>query len=208
MPPVSYTAAQFARRGQPFCRDWTMTHSWYVIMGGFVFETHDPNEPEFIPGSPTLVLTETRALLLSQKCRLSLPQIKAEAILDCSKADTVAKTLVCIQAAYLIVQCACRLAAKLSISPLEVNTLGHVLCALLMYSFWFSKPKDIRVTTPIREPWSRPACALLWMCTTLSNLPETGEPEFESLGYYPNLTTNYPLCDPGSTGWRRHVPPL
>jgi hypothetical protein len=182
-----------------------MEHSWYAIMGGSVFETHDPDKPEFIPGSPTLVLTSLGVVNLSREGRLVLPEINAKQIKNYSKADTLAKGLVIVQAGYLGIQCIARLADKLPISPLEINNVGHVLCALMMYYFWFSKLKGVRVTTPIREVWALPACAFLYMCSRLSCLPKTGGPEFKNLSYYPNLETDYTLYDPNATGWKREA---
>ena len=76
--------------------------------------------------------------------RISLPT--KEIITERSKSDLLAKTLVCLQAGYIIVQCISRLASGLPLTFLEINTSGHVLCALVMYSFWFRKPVELSLS--------------------------------------------------------------
>jgi hypothetical protein len=68
-------------------------------------------------------------------------------ITDKSKADPIDKSLVCVQAGWLIVQRIARLAAGLPIILLELATLAHCLCALVMYALWWHKPLDI--TEPV-----------------------------------------------------------
>ena len=47
--------------------------------------------------------------------------------MDKSKANTLAKALVIIQASWLLIQVIGRLIAKLPVTLLEVNTIAHVL---------------------------------------------------------------------------------
>lgn len=62
-----------------------------------------------------------------------LPDIPLDFILDKSKADNVTKTLVIIQATWLLIQYIPRLAAHLPLTLLEINSrpchlrLGHLL---------------------------------------------------------------------------------
>lgn len=59
------------------------------------------------------------------RCDL-LPDIAKEEITDKSKANDVAKTLVLIQASWMLVQAIGRLMASLPVTLLEVNTIAHV----------------------------------------------------------------------------------
>ncbi|KAJ4245481.1 hypothetical protein NW762_013990 [Fusarium torreyae] len=63
---------------------------------------------------------------------------------DKSKADTVQKTLVVIQVLWMVVQCIARSISDLPLSLLEVHTMVHVTCAVLLYACWFEKPLDIQ----------------------------------------------------------------
>jgi hypothetical protein len=100
-----------------------------------------------------LYLTARGVLALVKASKLSLPS--KEAIADRSKSDVLAKTLVCLQAGYIIVQCVSRLASGLPLTFLEINTLGHVLCALIMYSFWAHKPQDLGLSIALDADLSR-----------------------------------------------------
>jgi hypothetical protein len=100
-----------------------------------------------------LYLTAKGVLALVEAGKLSLPS--KEAIADRSKSDVLAKTLVCLQAGYIIVQSLSRLASGLPLTFLEINTLGHVLCALMMYTFWFHKPQDLGLSIALEADLAR-----------------------------------------------------
>ena len=69
----------------------------------------------------------------------------ADAVIkDKSKADTLAKSLVCIQVSWMLVQTISRRIVGYPITLLEIHTLVHVACAIAMYGLWFQKPLDIR----------------------------------------------------------------
>ncbi|KAI5808466.1 hypothetical protein DFH27DRAFT_459108, partial [Peziza echinospora] len=55
---------------------------------------------------------------------------------DRSKTDWLAKAMVCLQASWIIIQCVVRKAEGLPVTLLEINTVMHVVCALLMYLLW------------------------------------------------------------------------
>ena len=70
--------------------------------------------------------------------------ISDAAIRDKSKADTLAKALVCVQVGWMLVQTISRRIVGYPITLLEVHTLVHAACAMTMYGLWFQKPLDIR----------------------------------------------------------------
>jgi len=57
-------------------------------------------------------------------------------ILGCTDAHCIA--------AWFCAQCFARLGQRVGISLLELNTLGHALCAFLIYWIWWDKPLDVR----------------------------------------------------------------
>ena len=124
--------------------DWTTTHSWFAYMGGFAIDTKQGQDNllgEYIPGPPRLALNHKAVRIVA---RLAwLPDISKEAIRDKSKADAFAKVLVMAQASWLILQCVMCVAHKMPVTALELNTLAHAICALLIYMIWWDKLLDI-----------------------------------------------------------------
>jgi len=88
-------------------------------------------------------LTPRGAILLDKYG--ALPRLTTAQINDKSKANWLAKCLVCIQATWMLVQCVARKIAGLPVTLLELNTVMHVICALLMYFLWLHKPLDVSV---------------------------------------------------------------
>jgi hypothetical protein len=145
-----------------------MVHAFYAQMGGFVVEINDPAAP-FLRNKPTpfrVSLTAQAIRLLSQ-CG-HLPDIYKEFIADKSKADSLAKLLVCVQAVWCLLQFIGRLASHLPVTLLEVNTLGHAICALAIYMSWWYKPLDVRDPYVLSGDWIPSLCAYMWMCSDIS----------------------------------------
>jgi hypothetical protein len=63
-------------------------------------------------------------------------RISREAIEDRSKADFIQKGLVIVQVSWMAIQCIARKAYGLPLTLLEIHTMIHVVCALIMYLFW------------------------------------------------------------------------
>ena len=148
--------------------EWTLIHGFYALMGGFALDSSDSTET-FLPES------QTRAALTSEGLRFllqhepnSLPSISKDEIKDKSKADGLQKTLICAQALWFCVNVIVRLAQKLPISLLELNAVGHALCALLIYCMWWHKPLDIDEPTLIPGERVKSLFAYMWMCSHIS----------------------------------------
>ncbi|KAF2140459.1 uncharacterized protein K452DRAFT_359536 [Aplosporella prunicola CBS 121167] len=151
---------------------WKMMHAFYAIMGGFVLE--DPgNDPSFLSESFTRLTLSGPELSEVIQLRPNLvPKISEGEIDDKSKASRVAKAIVCVQAGWFIAQCITRMAQSLPISLLELNTLGHSICALVIYRFWWHKPLDIEQPTVINGDGTKEILAYLWMCSNNSKNTE------------------------------------
>ena len=144
---------------------WTHVHSFYVIMGGFAFDTSSA-KPNFLPHGRSRLTLRIRALkYLVEHAPHLIPDLSEEEIRDKSKADGLAKLLVCLQGIWFCLQCIVRLAQEQAISFLELNTFGHALCALLLYALWWYKPLDINSPTLLEghEAWE--ICALMCVCS-------------------------------------------
>lgn len=129
--------------GPSFLGNWSMVHSFFVEMGGFVIaREHGVN-----------VTLTTKGVMRLVELGYELPRLSEGDILDRSKADPITKVLTCFQAAYMVVQVIGRRAADLPITMLEINTMGHVVCALTIYAFWFKKPLSIEIPIVMEEEW-------------------------------------------------------
>ncbi len=91
-----------------------MVHGFYAVMGGIAFEIpENPPEPKrFLPSdsSETCFITyDGIQLLLEHNIGLEvLPNLSEEEIRSRSKANGIAKALVCVQALWFIAQCLTR----------------------------------------------------------------------------------------------------
>jgi hypothetical protein len=145
-------------------------HSFYAGAGGFVFELEQSEggygvEP-FISSPRQLTLTAHGVLLLA-KCGL-LPDLDELEIKDKSKQDGLAKALVLLQACWMLLQGLGRVASHIPISLLEVNTIGHILCAFIVYLLWWQKPRDIHEPTILKGNWVDPISAYMYMSSRMS----------------------------------------
>lgn len=124
-------------------KTWTPVHSFYAVMGGFVIDMRDsPVRKKYFPRSPkryTLTPDNVLNVAKNQPSVLNIPS-KAE-LWDKSKANGLAKVVVCLQAIWFLAQFISRLSQGLSASLLELTTAAHALCGLLIYTLWWKKPR-------------------------------------------------------------------
>ena len=145
----------------------------YAAMGKFAVDRNEPGVEPYIPGSPRLNITLDGNSLLAAHCRL--PDVPLEPVLDKSKADSIAKTLICVQAFWIIIQSIARVASHLPLTFLEINTVGHVICSLFVFLFWWDKPLEVLYPTLLAGDSMHDLCALMWSCTLGSR------PNFDTL---------------------------
>ena len=164
-PVVSDNVAPSERESKVTdCRHrWTHVHSFYALMGGFVFDTS--NAPaKFLPNGITRLTIRPEGLhYIIQNAPCLLPDISEEDIKDKSKADSLAKFLVCLQALWFCAQCIFRISQDQESSFLELNTLAHAICTLLTYALWWHKPLDIRSPSLITGDKAWEMCALMYV---------------------------------------------
>jgi hypothetical protein len=63
--------------------------------------------------------------------------ISPQRISDRSKADGLQKSLVLLQVSWMLASCVARKAYGLPLTLLEIHTMVHVVCAVVMYALWF-----------------------------------------------------------------------
>ena len=112
-------------------------HGFFAIMGGLAVRL--PAKLE----SKVCFLNEHSMSMISNAHSRILGGLSEEDIKSRTKADGIAKTAVLFQALWFIAQCITRLAQRIPISLLELNTWGHAICALFFYVIWWDKPYDV-----------------------------------------------------------------
>lgn len=143
---------------------WTNVHSWFVVMGGLVFEDSNSGTPRFMPrGRQHVAINPEMFLWIVEMQPDLVPDISINDIEDKSKSDWLAKTLTCGQASYFCIQCIFRLSQSLSITLLELNVFAHALCALLLFLVWWDKPRDIYNPLSITGEKALDICACMIM---------------------------------------------
>ncbi|KAK3313239.1 hypothetical protein B0H66DRAFT_578353 [Apodospora peruviana] len=156
---------------RPSSHTWDMTQCFYAVMGGFAADSPwvDFRSREAPAASDSIrkrvVVTPEGIRLLSFLGRL--PQIQESQIEDKSKADWMAKAIICMQAGWMVVQVLGRAIKQMPVSLLEVNTCGHVACALAIYLLWWSKPLDIQVPTVLDDEADSDALSLMYLCSSI-----------------------------------------
>lgn len=115
-------------KGTP-AEKFSMTYCFYAVMGGFVIDVS-----EVRPDVSVMALLPAGIVHLARKGNFI--EMSEKTIKDKSKADLLAKSIVCIQVLWMVIQCIGRKIEGLPISLLEIHTLVHVACALCMYALW------------------------------------------------------------------------
>jgi hypothetical protein len=100
-------------------------------MGGLVVDIRDLSDDY-----KEVTLTTEGVRMLAEFERYFPPEVTQDTIQDKSKAGLIQKGLVIIQVGWMVIQCIARRAYGLPLTLLEVHTLVHVVCALIMYLFW------------------------------------------------------------------------
>ena len=171
-------------------------------MGGFTFPlsnlTSNLSAPIFKSDCKRLTVT-ARGMALLAYCNL-LPNIEKGFLDDKSKSDGLSKLIACGQAAWLVVQVLGRLILGLQVTLLEINTLGHCLCALIMYILWWHKPRMVLEPIVLEGEWVGSMCAYMYMSSLMSSEAQevdgiytgpTQKPEISSLAFFPNKPCNH-----------------
>ncbi|EED18926.1 hypothetical protein TSTA_126340 [Talaromyces stipitatus ATCC 10500] len=126
-----WTSARISKKGYT---DWTMTHSFFADMGGFLLAA---------PGSELFPIDAEQLLHLVRDGYLVYPGLDAEDIKDKSKSDRFTSFLAIIQAMWFFINCIGRVAQHIFLTTLELTTLTFILIFLFTSYYWYHKPKDV-----------------------------------------------------------------
>ncbi|UPK96293.1 hypothetical protein LCI18_007228 [Fusarium solani-melongenae] len=134
-----------------------LRYAFFIVMGGVRVDVHefistkdldDQYQHLFPPSEDNSCRRNVRlnamgAVFLAKEGHV-IP-IPMEKIDDKSKADTIQKVLVLTQVLWFITQCIARIIYQLPLSLLEVHTMVHVVCTVVLYACWLKKPLDVKV---------------------------------------------------------------
>ena len=138
-------------------------------MGGFVFDLEEncAVERDTFTAKHSRLTVTPRGMALLARCGF-LPKISKEDILDKNKSVNLSKLISVVQALWMLAQIVGRLIVDLPVTLLEVNTLAHILCAIIIYILWWDKPKLINEPTRLRGDWVPPVAAYMYMSSQIS----------------------------------------
>ncbi|EIW83532.1 hypothetical protein CONPUDRAFT_53237 [Coniophora puteana RWD-64-598 SS2] len=142
----AYWLTEQIRIMQAMDESWTLTHSFFAFMGGFMVY-HD--------GKPYATITPYILLREIANGTIKLPNLTEDEVKDCSKGDWISKGLVLIQVGWFITQLISRTVYHLESSQLEIATFAYSILCLFTYAFWWRKP--LNVQCPRRIDWTHPS---------------------------------------------------
>lgn len=109
--------------------------AFFVVMGGCTVSG--------ISDGFTAIVTPDGFLDLTEIGVLTPHILSRDAVIDKSNADALAKVLLCMQAVWMAVQCAGRVAQGLPVTLLEYHVVIQVGYTVAILFFWWRKPKDV-----------------------------------------------------------------
>lgn len=133
---------------------WTLTHAFYVLMGGFTF-VDMAGTIHFLTPDELIEVVEKR--LFSDKFDF----ISKKAIKNRTRRDNLSKGITVIQITSFFVLLASRWAQKLPLSILEISSFAYIISAAIAYLLWWSKPDTVQKSIFIDIT----TCPLLEFCT-------------------------------------------
>lgn len=133
---------------------WTLSHAFYVLMGGFTF-VDMAGTIHFLTPDELIEVVEKR--LFSDKFDF----ISKKAIKNRTRRDNLSKGITVIQITSFFVLLASRWAQKLPLSILEISSFAYIISAAIAYLLWWSKPDTVQKSIFIDIT----TCPLLEFCT-------------------------------------------
>ncbi|KAG2040484.1 hypothetical protein BDR03DRAFT_1089877 [Suillus americanus] len=147
---------QFNESGHPIARldsqdyTWTQTHSFSVLMGGYML---------YVDGKPYHTLQPHDVLELIRTGCIDAPTLPAaDQIYDRSEGNAISKGLIILQAAWFVMQFITRTIYHLETTQLETGTLAFAVLNLATSTVWWNKPLNVQFPHPVhwKSTGSRP----------------------------------------------------
>ncbi|KAF9471545.1 hypothetical protein BDN70DRAFT_819844, partial [Pholiota conissans] len=122
---------------------WTITHGFFLQMGGFMLSEDGRPMHILIDGSLKSTPKKLQLIYNIKEGVISPPRLMEEDIQDRSKGDIISKTLIILQTTWFIVQCLARWSQHLPLTELEIVTLGFAMLNGITYALWWNKPQNV-----------------------------------------------------------------
>ena len=122
---------------------WTLAHGFFLQMGGFMLSEDGRPIHILIDGSWPTTPNKLQLIYNIEEGIISPPRITEEDIQDRSKGDIISKTIIILQTTWFIVQCIARWSQHLSVTELEIVTLGFAMLNGITYALWWNKPQNV-----------------------------------------------------------------
>ncbi|KIM46581.1 hypothetical protein M413DRAFT_65144, partial [Hebeloma cylindrosporum] len=122
-------------------RGWTMTHSFFLIMGGFTL--HDKE------GNALRILEYKELNRLAKAGKIKWPSITVEEIQEKSMGDYLSKGLVLVQICWFITQLIARFGYNLRATEFEIIAFTFTINTGITYYLWWHKPLNVRLSVPV-----------------------------------------------------------
>ena len=106
---------------------WSMTHSFFAEMGGFVYCDHKGN---------SCTIDFLKFLELCEENKVLNPLIMVQEIPDKSKSDALAKAILAVQLLWFTIQVVARGSRGLAVTLVELDTVCMATLGLLILWFW------------------------------------------------------------------------
>ena len=142
------------RMQQSTNKSWTLTHSFFLHMGGFCLESlsgfrlqlEECDIEHAISGDPQASAHSLDWLSKLQK--VSEDQIQRHA-----KSDRLTKLISCVQTLWLVAQVISRACQHQAITLLEISATAYAALALVAYVAWWKKPQssDLAIMIPCSD---------------------------------------------------------
>ncbi|KAJ7130456.1 hypothetical protein C8R44DRAFT_731978 [Mycena epipterygia] len=136
-----YAARRFSREFEEQELPITLTHGFFMSMGGFVSRA----------GNPIVTIEQ---LTENKEYISAIRDVTAKDIRDKSKGDALSKGVALLQGLWFITQCIARVSQRLPVTQLEVATLAFAVVNILIWSLWWAKPLDVEqpiIVGPLQE---------------------------------------------------------
>ncbi|KAI5790941.1 hypothetical protein FPQ18DRAFT_378949 [Pyronema domesticum] len=136
---------------------------------------------------PNLTLNARGFLRLAREKVLHPGILDDKTVTDRSKADSLAKLLVCAQAFWVVINIIAQKASGLPSTLIELNVVVHVVVNVVVYGFWWNKPLSVQssiILNPGVDDNAEP------------KLPKEGQEDFEMLKLYYQILLSYKRDSP------------
>lgn len=112
-----------------------MNYGFFILLGGAAVSLKDLDPSSADKKEPWASLSMEGILSLARQDIFIY--ITPESIEDKSKSSVLQKTLVVVQVLWFLIQCLVRKVYGLPLTLLEVHTVVHVFCAVIIYLVWW-----------------------------------------------------------------------